>query len=562
MTTKQIAALAKAHGTDGAKLVQADPYLLTHTVRGIGFKRADEIASGMGLQPEDTVRLRAGLAEAMRLASKDKGHCLLPERELVRLAASMLGVGMAKVAEALDGMDSTRLARVPTPEGPGRAPSRLDAQERRIAEVLRGMIGKPPPWRIPDREAALRAADAATGKPLSSGQREAFLGVLASRVSVVTGGPGVGKTTLLRALLHALGKARARARQTAPTGRAAMNMMDATGVDADTIHLLLGPAQGGKGFRHHRGNPLDCDVMFVDETSMADVPIIHALVDALPPHAALVMIGDVDQLEPVGPGRPFGDVIDSGRIPVFRLTEVRRQAAGSRIVTNCHLINAGAMPVLSTDPAASDFLFYRVKDEGAVAERVVDLAARGLPKLLGIDAIRDVQVLSTMNVRTLGTEHMQPMLRAAMNPPRGDQVSNGRTEFGIGDKVIHTRNNYDLGVRNGEIGIVTAVDPRERTVTVAYAKRSVAYDQDGMQELRLGYAITVHKSQGSEYQAVVMPIVNGHRFMLRRRLLLTACSRARRMLVLVGHIDALAKAVEDSWTEPRYTQLRALLEAA
>ena len=562
MTTSQLVALNKAHGAKGAKLVQADPYLLIHTVKGIGFQRADVLAAGLGVEPEDEIRIVAGIFETMRLASEQSGHCLMPEAELEWRSAKLLKIDMARIATVIATMDESRLEKVATPTGAARAIPRLAAAERRIAEVVLRIAGERPPWQIRDMDAALRDADIATGKPLTGGQRLAFAGVLRSKVSIVNGGPGVGKTTLMRAILHALSSVHCKPRLTAPTGRSAMNMMDATGIEADTINLILGQGSNGRRFRYHRGNPLVCDILFVDESSMADVTIISALLDALPKRAGLVMIGDIDQLEPVGPGRPFGDIIDSGTVPVFRLTEVKRQAANSRIKTNCHLMNEGLMPVFDNNPDTSDFLFFRVKEEAVILDRIIDLASRGLPKLLGVDAVRDVQVLSPMNVRNLGVDHMQPPLRAAMNPNPGEEIDSRWVKLGVGDKVIHTKNNYRINVRNGEIGIVRKIDVTKGLISVEYGRRIVEYDEEAMGEVRLGYAVSVHKSQGSEYPAVVMPMVVGHQFMLRRRLLRTAASRARRMMVMIGHIDALAKAVADVRTEPRYTQLKALLEAA
>ena len=560
MTPYQMRALDKAHGANGAHMVRQDPYMLTSTVRGIGFTRADTLAEGLGVGREDARRIKAGLMEAMRLA-RLKGHCMLPKRDLVRNASILLKLPLALVADTLDQDAPNQLVKVSREGDDSYATATLDRQEREIAAILSRLAGEPAPWRIKNPGAALAAADRHTGKPLSPSQQDAFMAVIARKASVITGGPGVGKTTLLKAVLHALRHNARRPSLTAPTGRAAVNMMDATGLDADTMHVLLGTRDDG-GFLHDRHKPLDCDLLVVDETSMADIPIMHALLDALPREAGLLLIGDVEQLEPVGPGRPFADIIESSKLPVFRLTEVHRQAEGSKIVSNSHRIRRGDMPEVSTDPSQSDFLFFRAGSDEAIAERIVHLASNGLPNLLGIDPLKDVQVLSPMNVRPLGTVHLQPLLKRAINPSLGEAVQTTHASFGVNDKVVHIQNNYDIGVRNGEIGVVTAVDRGQNTLTVDYGKRSVEYDGETLDELRLGYAISVHKSQGSEYPAVVMPMTLGHQFMLRRRLIITAFSRARRMLVLVGHIDALARAVSDVRSEERHTQLKRLLETA
>ena len=556
------AAMRRTLGHDGRERFEEDPYVLASPGFGGRFEIADGVAMGLRIELDDPMRVRAGLLEAMRAATSSQGHCVLPTADLVERTALLLGLPVEAIVPVLDELDGSSLVRTTYRGAEAYAPSALYRAEIGIAARIKRMAGCVPPWRVRDAKAAMTAADRFTGKPLKPSQRAAFEGVLASKVSVITGGPGVGKTTLLKAVLHAVRSAGARPRLGAPTGRAAMNMIDATGLTADTLHIMLGRDPKDGGFLHRPGNTLDCDLVVMDESSMTDVLLAWAVISAMPAHAALILIGDVDQLEPVGPGRAFADIIASGVVPVFRLTEILRQAAGSKIITNCHRINAGEQPELSTDPSASDFLFFRTRLEADAADRIVDLASRGLPGLLGIDATRDVQVLSPMNVRDLGTEHLQPMLQEAINADRGASVAGRWAAFSVGDKVLHTRNNYVIGVRNGEIGVVTAVDPRRGAVGVDYSGRTVVYDRESLGELKLGYAVSVHKSQGSEYPAVVMPVVNGHGFMLTRRLLLTACSRGKRMVALVGHVDALARAVANTRRDDRFTRLRELLEAA
>jgi exodeoxyribonuclease V alpha subunit len=498
----------------------------------------------------------------MRKAQSERGHCLLPATELVTKTAKILGVGAHLVWPVLDDLDSSTLTRVVLNDQEAYAPTSIHEEERRIADAIKKMVKQRPPWHIKNSNDALATANTFTNKPLTPSQANAFHQALKCKISCLLGGPGVGKTTLLKALLHAVRSAGSTTKQAAPTGRAAMNIIDATGLDADTVHLILGISPTGRGFLHNKNNPLNCDLLVLDESSMADTSLLCGLIDALPPQAALILVGDINQLEPVGPGRPFADIIESTRVPVFLLKEILRQAADSHIITNSHRIVAGKMPEIETDPAKSDFLFYRIKDEHDIADHIVDLASRALPRLLDINPLRDIQILSPMNVRTLGTEHLQPLLQQAINPPSERCVGSRWATFCLGDKVLHTRNNYRIGVRNGEIGIVTSVDPASGTVCVDYSSRLVEYDEPSMAELRLGYAVSVHKSQGSEYPAVIMPMTVSHQYMLRRRLLLTAVSRARRMMVMVGHIDALAKAVANTREDHRYSQLRLLLEAA
>ena len=556
------ATLRRTYGHAAEDALDEDPYLVAGPGFGVQFSKADKFAVERGVALQDPIRVRAGLYEVMRSATASQGHCLLLAEELAVQTAKLLGVPMAAVVPVLEGLDGSELVRIEYDGTDAYAPVRLHYAEKGIARRLRAMSQSRPPWQISNVAAALEAADRFTGKPLKPSQVTAFDGVLRSKISVITGGPGVGKTMLLKAVMHAIRSAGTQPRQAAPTGRAAMNMIDATGMNADTMHILLGRSEDGRGFRHGRDNLLDCDAVVLDETSMADVLLLWAVLQAMPAHAALILIGDVDQLEPVGPGRPFADIIASGAVPVFRLTEIQRQAKNSQIIVNCHRINAGEVPLLETNPAKSDFLFYRAESTHAVLDRVVDLASRGLPALLSIDATRDVQVLSAMNVRDLGANHLQAELRNAINTDRDEGVSTRYGTFSIGDKVMHTKNNYVVGVRNGEIGVVVDIHHMDSTATIDFSGRHIRYDSTAMTQLKFGYAVSVHKSQGSEYPAVVMPIVREQRFMLTRRLLLTGCSRARRMMVLVGHVDALAAAVKNVRNDNRRTQLRTLLEAA
>jgi exodeoxyribonuclease V alpha subunit len=561
MTTSQLRALDKVHGSKGAEIVRQDPYILASTVRGIGFERADRIADGLGISRHDPVRIRAGIVEAMRLATLNKKHCLLPVGELATESASLLHCAEKDVLTVLRSPDGPALTQIEYDGGEAWTTEALNNAEKAIATTILRMVGTKPPWQVGNLQGRLAAAEAAMGKTLTDSQRAAFFGVLQNRVAVVTGGPGTGKTTLLRALLLATSAGGARPKLSAPTGRAAMNMFEATGIDAETVHLMLGRAADGKGFWHTKDQPLDCDILALDETSMMDVPLCAGSVDALPRHAGLLMIGDANQLEPVGPGNPFADIIDSGRVPVFRLTDIKRQKAGSKIVENCQRITAGLMPELSTDPSQSDFLFYKISDPEKIAATIVELATQRLPQLLGVDPVRDIQVLSPMNVRALGTEDLCARIGEMLAPASWTAAGQNRPRFSIGDKVIHIRNNYRVGARNGQIGLLKTIDPKSGLPIVDYDGRLIEYDEEAIKELRPGWAVTVHKSQGSEFPVVIMPIVKQHAFMLRRRLLLTGVSRGKQMVVLVGHPEALAAAVRDARTEVRHTQLGRLLKA-
>jgi exodeoxyribonuclease V alpha subunit len=560
MTSHQIRSLAEAFGREGAKVVASNPYVLTESVSGIGFARADAIARSLGLGLQEDARVQAGIIEATRQARLD-GHTALPVEEIQRRARIMLGLPREIVEPQIARLAGGKLTAVTVDGKPGYALSQFYFQERRIARALIARTKEPPPWKVLDADKALAAANRYTGKPLTGGQEAAFRNLLRCKVAVVTGGPGVGKTTLLKALLHALRSAGANQRLCAPTGRAAMNIVDATGLDAETIHAMLAPGEKG-GFRHGLDNKLDCTLLVMDETSMTDVPIMSSVIDALPHNAAIFLFGDVDQLEPVGPGRPLGDAIASGAIPVFRLTEIRRQAAGSKIVTNAHRINHGQMPELTIGGEDSDFIFVRTKEDEDIAARIIEMVAERIPAKFGLDPIRDIQVLSPMNKNVLGTRYLQQLLQARLNGAADENIVVNDQTYRTGDKILHTKNDYDLGVRNGELGIVESIDASKRLLIANYSGRLVEYDDSTLGNTSLGYAITIHKSQGSEFEAVVIPVTLTHRYMLRRRLFYTGITRARQLVVLVGQVDALYRAVANTREERRFTMLEQLMRAA
>lgn len=558
----QLRQLRAAHGDRGAAVLRDDPYRAIEDVDRVAFLTADGWAVKGGLAPDSPVRLRAGLLEAARLAVRSPGHTVLPAAELERRARALLGVPAARVAaEAASLCAAGRLARVEYRGAPAWALPSLDRGEREIAAALAARAGRAPRWAGLDVGRALAVAEREMGKRLDASQREAFGGVVGGMASIVTGGPGVGKTTLLRAILRSLAAMGLKVAACAPTGRAAVRMTEATGLPASTVHMMLGSSADGGGFQRGRGCPLDADVVAMDESTMTDVPLMAAVVAAMRPDAALLLLGDADQLEPVGPGQPYADAIASGRVPVWRLTRVHRQAAGSRIVTGSHEVNQGRIPDFG-DPATSDLLFLRTGAEARMVERVLDLVGDRIPARFGLDPTRDVQVLSPQRTGALGTDALNAALQGRLNPPGPRSLEWGGQSFSRGDKVIHARNNYGIKVMNGEIGVVDSVDRRGREASVSYGGRVVGYDRDCLDELRLGWAISIHKSQGSEFQAVVIPMTMGHAWMWRRRMLYTGMSRGRRFTGLVGQPEALAKAVEDARVEARHTRLPELLRAA
>ena len=561
ITTAQIRALRQTYGSSAASKVHQNPYLLAHNVRGIGFQRADTIARSLGIGPDTPARIEAGLREALHLARTVKGHTYLPEAELVAEATQLLRIGSDLVASTLATTRSSTLKPIALETGIGYAAPWLATQEETLAELVRKLAAATPPWRISNPDAALKAAEHATQKTLTASQCRAFHGLLRHRIAALIGAPGTGKTATLQALLHAIKATGITVRLAAPTGLAALNMQRATGLPAETIHNALGFDPETGDFLHTRSRPLECDLLVLDEASMIDVSLQHAVLTALHSKAAVILVGDPEQLEPVGPGRPFRDILESGRIPIFELTEIRRQAAGSAIIEASQQIRQGQTPTLTDQLGSADFVFIQCTDPQEIHTRVIQLAGFEIPRLLGIDPLRDIQVLSPMNPRErpLSTEALQPDLKNAINPFRATEITLNGTSFSLGDRVINTRNNYQLGVKNGEIGIITNLDQKTPAIVVNFLGRHITYEADTLRDLKLGYAISVHKSQGSEFPAVIMPIVAGHQFLLRRRLLLTAVSRAKQLMVMVGDPRALIKAIHNTRDEVRFTRLKSLL---
>jgi exodeoxyribonuclease V alpha subunit len=414
-----------------------------------------------------------------------------------------------------------------------------------------------------DFEKAVAWCEQRTGKTLAPSQREALKTVLTNRVVIITGGPGVGKTTLVNSILMILNAKKVKCLLCAPTGRAAKRLTETTGLEAKTIHRLLEVNPGTGRFSRDESNRLECGLLVIDETSMVDVPLMHSLVKALPPRSSLILVGDVDQLPSVGPGMVLQNLIESGIVPVVRLTEVFRQAAGSHIISNAHRIRQGEMPELrGTDPT-SDFHFVERDDPEGIAETLVKVVQNRIPERFHLDPIRDVQILCPMNRGSLGVRELNLSLQKVLNPPRSGEAAVERFgwRFQRGDKVIQTENNYDKDVFNGDIGIVEKVDAVEQEVTIRFDDRPLKYDFGELDEVSLAYAISIHKSQGSEFPAVVIPLAMQHFMLLQRNLIYTGITRGKRLLVLVGQKKALGIAVRNDKTQRRYSGLLASLKA-
>jgi exodeoxyribonuclease V alpha subunit len=549
--------IQKQFGADAVRVIRQNPYRLVREIRGIGFATADALALKLGLARDAIERIRAGLSHALSEAAT-KGHCGLPSDDLIDSCATLLGIGTERISEAIAlELEVKRLVRDTLAGRDAIFLPWLHAAERDAGVALRRLAKGRPPWPEIDVEKALQWVERSTKVRLAPSQRAAIERMLRSKVCVITGGPGVGKTTIVNSIVKIAKAKDADIMLAAPTGRAARRLGENTGRGAKTIHRLLEVNAEDGGFARDEENPLDCDLLVVDEASMIDVMLMKALVAALPPHAALLLVGDVDQLPAVGPGQVLADVIRSDAVPVVRLTEVFRQEAESRIVLSAHAINEGRMPELSHGDG--DFYFVNVRDSAAAAERIVDLVAERIPKRFGLDALRDIQVLSPMRRGAAGVEELNAALQKRLNPRASDaaapRIERLGTSFHEGDKVMQTVNNYEKDVFNGDVGVIVELDAEAATAIVDVDGREVEYVDDELDDLVLAYATTIHKSQGSEYPAVVIALTTQHSIMLQRNLIYTAVTRGKKLVVVVGQKPALRQAVATASTRRRWTKL-------
>lgn len=555
VTTGLATKIYKKYGDDSVGMVRQNPYQMVQDIHGIGFKTADKIAQALGLPADSESRIEAGIAYTLNRLSQE-GHVYVPQAELEPEAAKILTLGEEKVRYVIDTLEGDDLIKreavtevnkrgeeeaqtavylTPFYYSEVGVTNRIRRLKQHPTSRLTGVIAKVPQGTVSDQ------------------QRSGIVTAVQNKVTVLTGGPGTGKTTTLRTLLDLLDQNGRTYALASPTGRAAKRLAETTGREAKTIHRLL-EYKPAEGFARHDENPIDADMVVIDETSMLDVVLANSLLKAIAPETHVLFVGDVDQLPSVGPGDVLRDLIESGVPAVVRLTEIFRQATGSLIVQNAHRINKGQLP--QTPKTATDFFLFVKEDPAELADLIVDVVQRRIPHKFGLDPFADVQVLCPMYLGAAGVSNMNKLLQAGLNPPgrKGERRIAGQL-FRVGDKVMQTVNNYDKNVFNGDIGRVTAVDVVEQILSINMDGQPVKYDFNEVDELTHAYAISVHKSQGSEYPCVVLPVTTQHYLMLQRNLLYTAVTRAQKIVILAGTRRALSIAIRNNRVSERHTAL-------
>ena len=560
ISTARAVRIYKTYGPEAIKIITENPYRLARDIRGIGFISADKIAEKIGIEKTSMIRVQAGIAYALTTAMDD-GHCGLPKDQLIPLCKELLDVSEERIQHALAlELSSGEVLLETIEERTCVFLSGLAHAEKSIADRILKLNKGTLPWPSINVSSAIHWVEEKTRLTLSPSQKKAIEKTLSSKVMIMTGGPGVGKTTLVNSIIKILEAKKLNIALAAPTGRAAKRLSESTGLQAKTLHRLLetNPAEGG--FAKNENHPLSCDVLVVDEMSMVDVPLMHALLKAVPPKAALLLVGDIDQLPSVGPGQVLADLIGSHTLPVIRLTEVFRQAVTSKIITTAHAVNQGFMPDLTLADKTSDFYFVDAHDPEAAIIKILKLVTERIPKKFNYSPVGDIQILCPMSRGIVGTRNVNIELQKALNPPTDQSIQRFGWHYSVGDKIMQIQNNYNKDVYNGDIGIIKNINQDDAEITILFDTKEVVYEFGELDEIVLAYATTIHKSQGSEYPVVVIPLMMQHYTMLQRNLVYTAITRGKKLVILVGQKKALAIAIKQKKDQRRWSTLKDKLQ--
>ena len=552
ISAKLAVKIYKRFKNESINIIKKNPYILADEIHGVGFLTADKIAKELGISKEESIRIKSGITYILT-KEIENGHLFLPKEELIKKASDLLEVSPEKIKEGISELIeegriiNDNLYNVYT-EPIYLKP--LYIFEKEVAIKIRDIANKGNRLFNLDHEEVIKWAENEVNIKLAYQQKEAIKKSLTEKLMVITGGPGTGKTTIIKAILKIAIAQGLKVELAAPTGRAAKKLSETTGKEAKTIHRLLEFSPKERKFLRDEEHPLNTDIIILDESSMIDIILFYHFLKAVPKKASLILVGDVDQLPSVGPGAVLKDIINSKKVQVVRLTEIFRQAKDSLITINAHRINQGDFPIIKGEKG-SDFFFIQKEEPEEALDTIKSLVKERIPKYLSLSPIDDIQVITPMHKGFLGTINLNKEMQMLLNP-NGKEIARG---FKIGDRVMQIINNYDLEVFNGDIGKISNWDPEEQIITVRFEDKTVPYELTDLDELTLAYAISVHKSQGSEYPVVIMPILTQHYLMLKRNLLYTGITRAKRLMILVGTKKAVAIAVKNDKVAKRYTLL-------
>ena len=549
------ARIYKTYGQNAVQVISKNPYRLSKDIHGIGFRTADLIAKKLGIEKSSMIRVRAGISFTLSEARND-GHCGLPRNELCSRAEKLLEVPICFIEDALsteltnktiisDHIENTECIFL----------NGLYRAEQVIAKNIQRIQAGKTPWPYIDAKKAIPWVEEKTGLNLATSQAEAIKLALKSKITVVTGGPGVGKTTIVNSILQILCAKSIKVKLCAPTGRAAKRMTETTGMTAKTIHRMLEFDPTNFGFKRNANNRIKCDLFVIDECSMVDVRLMKSLIEAIPSSAALLIVGDIDQLPSVGPGQVLADIIHSSRVPVIRLTEVFRQAAKSKIIMTAHAINSGYLPKLNAPPELTDLYFIQIDESENAVRKIIQLVTKRIPTRFNLDPVRDIQVLCPMNKGGIGAQAINAELQSALNPNPVNSITKFGWTFASGDKVMQVKNDYEKDIFNGDIGRIKSINNEEQEISIDFEGHEVDFSFAELDTLVPAYATTIHKSQGSEYPAVIIPIMMSHYVMLQRNLLYTAVTRGKQLVVIIGQRKALGIAVKRANVKQRWSKL-------